>query len=296
MDMRDVLFNEIYDLAMLDENIILLTADMGAFSLTKFEKDLPKQYINVGIAEQFMIDFAAGLSLSGKKVFVYALIPFITQRCYEQLVVNLCNMNLSVVIIGIGPGFTYGIDGPTHHALQDIAIMRAIPNMFIFSPSNPKATKKVVKEVNDRIGPSYVRLEKGSFPELSETPILEEYDLTIVATGAMVHLALEIKNILHKKSINAEVVDLCQIWPLPLSVLLASSAWNKVVTIEEHSIIGGIGSIIESIAKEKLIKKFGVIGSLTRHGDRDWLHQTYRLDANSIVEDILTHFRKIKND
>jgi len=292
MDMRDVLFDEIYNCATRDEDVMLLTADMGAFSLNKFKKDFPSQYINVGIAEQFMIDFAAGLSLSGKKVFVYALIPFITQRCYEQIMVNLCNMNLPITVIGIGPGFTYGIDGPTHHSIQDIAIMRALPNMSIFSPSNPKTIKKVMERINTLSGPSYIRLEKGEFRELPEISSIGDHDLTIIATGIMVYHALEIKNVLCTKDIDVEVIDLYQIYPLPLDVLSAASTWNRVVTLEEHSVIGGIGDIIEGVAKKKLLKKFGVVNSLTAHGDRNWLHQVCRLDVDSIVEDVLTYFKR----
>ncbi|HCJ66263.1 MAG TPA: 1-deoxy-D-xylulose-5-phosphate synthase, partial [Elusimicrobia bacterium] len=113
VDMRDAFFDEVYNIAKSDPNVIFLTADMGAYSLVRFKKELSNQFINVGIAEQNMVSIAAGFALGGKKVFIYSIIPFITLRCYEQIKVDLCCMNLPVTIIGVGVGLTYGSDGPT---------------------------------------------------------------------------------------------------------------------------------------------------------------------------------------
>ena len=136
IDIRDAFFDELYEIAKEDKEVLFLTADMGALSLEKFKRDLPSQYINVGIAEQNMISVAAGLTLGGKKVFVYAIAPFITQRCYEQIKIDLACMRLSVTIIGAGAGIAYNSDGFTHHATQDIAIMRALPGMIILNPAD----------------------------------------------------------------------------------------------------------------------------------------------------------------
>jgi len=136
IDIRDAFFDEIYKCAAKDKNVIFIAADMDAFSLRKYKKDLPDQYINIGVAEQNMIAVAAGLALCGKKVFLYAIIPFITFRCLEHIKVNICSMNLPVAIIGVGSGLSFGFDGPTHHAVQDIAVMRVLPEIEILNPSD----------------------------------------------------------------------------------------------------------------------------------------------------------------
>lgn len=164
MDIRDAFFGELYKIASKDKNVVFLTADMGAFALNKFKGDLPKQFINVGVAEQNLISVAAGLALGGKKVFAYSIAAFITYRCYEQIKVDLCQMGLPVTIIGAGPGLTYGSDGPTHHAIYDIAIMRVLPQMTILTPTSPEKAKKAARIAYDSQTPMYIRLAKGKLP------------------------------------------------------------------------------------------------------------------------------------
>ncbi len=139
VDIRDAFFDKLYNIAKNDSQVIFMTADMAAFGLVKFKNDLPNQFINVGIAEQNMVSVAAGLALRNKKVFIYTIIPFATERCYEQLSVDACGMNLPITIIGVGPGLTYGSDGPTHHGTQDIAIMRSLPKITILNPFTPNS-------------------------------------------------------------------------------------------------------------------------------------------------------------
>ena len=166
VDMRDAFFDKLYDIAAKDKKVIFLTADMGAFSLERFKKNLKPQYFNVGVAEQNMVSVAAGLALSGKNVFIYSIVPFVTQRCYEQIKVDLSLMNLPVTIIGSGPGFSYNSDGPTHHALQDLAIIRALPNMTILSPSDSDMAEAFAMLSYKNKGPTYVRLDKGKYSSL----------------------------------------------------------------------------------------------------------------------------------
>ena len=129
IDIRDAFFNQLYEIAAQDRNVVLLTADMGAMAIDRFRRELPDQFINVGVAEQNMVSVAAGMALCKKKVFIYAIAPFVTMRCYEQIKVDISGMCLPVTIVGAGPGIAYDFDGPTHHAVQDMAIMRALPNM-----------------------------------------------------------------------------------------------------------------------------------------------------------------------
>ena len=164
VDIRDAFFDELYAIAVEDGNVMFLTADMGAFSLAKFKEDLPEQYINVGVAEQILVSVAAGLALGGKRVFIYAMAAFITQRCYEQIKIDLCQMRLPVTIIGSGPGLTYGSEGPTHHAVNDIAIMKVLPEMMIITPRDPEEAKEAARIAYDNQTPVYIRLAKGKLP------------------------------------------------------------------------------------------------------------------------------------
>ena len=131
IDIRDAFFDSFYELGAADESVVFLSSDMDAFSLRKFKNDFPERFVNVGVAEQNMVNVAAGLAIAGKKVFCYGIGAFVTMRCYEQIKVNLCSNNLNVNIIGAGAGFSFGHDGPTHHGLQDVALMRVLPEMSI---------------------------------------------------------------------------------------------------------------------------------------------------------------------
>ena len=227
---------------------------MGAFSLVKFKNDFPDQFINVGIAEQNMVSVAAGLALAGRKVFIYTIIPFITQRCYEQIKIDLCSMNLPVTILGVGPGLTYGNDGPTHHGTQDIAIMRALPEITILNPSDAIMAAASINIGYQNSGPTYIRIDKGKIPEIYNqnsdfsdglAELKAGSDLTIIATGIMVHQALKVAQELDSQSISTGVIDLYRIKPLnkeKLSRIIDNS--KCLVTLEENSIIGGIGSAV----------------------------------------------------
>lgn len=270
--MRDAFFDKVLFLMQRDPNVRFLTADMGAFGISSIEKAFPDQFINVGVSEQLIINLAAGLALRGKRVFICGITPFVTQRCYEQISASICNMNLPVTIIGLGPGFTYGPDGPTHHALNDIAIMRSLPGMTIFSPSCREISEEVMSRIVNCGGPSYVRLEKGELPDVPGFVCNSEDDLTIVSHGAMIHYALEIRDILFDRGFDIGVVDLFQIWPVPEDIVQESSSWYKVITLEEHSIIGGIGDIIGDLVGSRLLKKFAVTDFLPRYESRDQLY------------------------
>lgn len=303
IDMRDAFFDEVYNIAKKDRNVIFLTADMGAFSLGRFKKDLPGQYINAGVAEQNMISIAAGLTLGGKRVFAYGIAPFVTMRCYEQIKVDLCCMNLPVTIVSVGSGFTYGSDGPTHHATHDIAVMRTLPEITILNPSDPIMASACARISYGNSGPKYVRVERGKLPLLYSgqneefanglSVLKEGSDMIIIATGIMVHKALEAADKLSKNSIYAGVVDLYRIKPVNAEMLLeVISRYKKIVTLEENSLLGGIGSIVS-----ELLSDYSVNIPLKRiaakdfhcydYGDRDWINSRLGLDTDGIVGSIL---------
>ncbi len=302
IDIRDAFFNEVYAIALKDPNVIFLTADMGAFSLDAFKKDLSSQYINVGVAEQNLVSIAAGLALGGKKVFIYSIASFVTQRCYEQIKIDLSCMRLPVTIIGSGPGITYSSDGPTHHAIQDVAIMRALPEMMIFNPSDPVTAAAAARISYKNDGPVYVRIDKGKLPLLHDNEedfsdglalLKKGRDLMIIATGVMVHQAFKVTDELAKHYIDAGIIDLYRIKPINEELLLTFiEQSNRIVTLEEHSIIGGIGSAIIEILVDKgkvlPLKRIAIADkNCVGYGDREWLRSYYRLDIQNIYKTII---------
>ena len=307
-DMRDAFFEELFQIAKADKDVIVLYADQGAFTFQKFYSDIPKQIINVGIAEQNMISVAAGLALAGKKVFAHTISTFLTLRCYEQIKVDLSIMNLPVTIAGIGAGFTYGSDGPTHHSNQDIGVMRAIPGMRILNASDCVNTSVFPHIAYQTPKLTYIRFEKGNFPPLYKKnhnfedgmgEIIKGKDMVIISTGVMVHQAVKIANELKSK---VGVIDIYQLKPLnekKLYKLLASykakgfatSGYKKIVVLEEHLSYGGLASIVaDFLADYSLIKKFLRIGlpdeNFFVYGDRDYMHKQIGISSSRIIRKI----------
>ncbi|MGA8849123.1 MAG: transketolase C-terminal domain-containing protein [Dehalococcoidia bacterium] len=302
IDIRDAFFDEVYRIAAEDPNVIFLTADMGAFSLDRFKRDLSGQYINVGVAEQNLVSIGAGLALGGRRVFVYTIASFITQRCYEQIKIDLCGMRLPVTIIGVGGGITYSSDGPTHQAMQDVAIIRALPEITILNPSDPIMAAAAARIAYKSPSPIYIRIEKGKLPLLYDNNkdfsaglalLKKGRDLMIITTGIMVHQALKVVAELAKHSIDAGIIDLYRIKPINEELLLAFIEQSKrIVTLEEHSIIGGIGSAISEVLVDKgkalPMKRIALADkNCSGYGDREWMHSYYGLDMNSITKAIL---------
>lgn len=302
MDIRDAFFDTLYEIALKDSNVILLVADMGAFSLEKFRKDLPDQYINVGIAEQNLVNVASGLAIGGKKVFIYAIAPFIIQRCYEQIKVNLSGMKLPITILGIGGGITYSNDGSTHHAVQDIANMRALPGMNIISPSDSVSFSRAAYDSYTSDYPTYVRLDKGVVSELYDSvndtsngisELRTGKDILLISTGLMTHTALRVTESLKEFGFNAGVIDIYRILPLNKDLILnLIKKYSHIVTLEEHYIYGGIGSIIQELLAEMHSEKFLFAFAIkdieiSGYGSREWMCEQYGLDSKSIIDKII---------
>ena len=306
--MRDSFFDRLYELAKEDKNLYLISADMGAPSLDKFRKDLKKQFINVGIAEENMVLVATGLSLCGKKAYIYAIMPFVTSRCYEMLKVDLSLMNIPVTAIGVGAGFGYDDSGPTHHCTEDITIMRVLPNFHIFSPSDSFMAYKFAEITYKLKSPSYIRLDRKILPQLYNEKndfsdglsILKEgKDFYIIGTGNMTHRAIEVSEELEKYRINAGVIDLYRIKPINEKLLTKTVKNVKgIITIEEHLLAGGMGSAVVEVLVDNGInlpvKRFGVKDKyLYAYGGRENIQNICGLDKNSVVKGILEWSKKI---
>lgn len=301
IDIRDAFFDEIYRIAASDPNVVFLTDDMDAFSLRQFKKDMPNRFINIGVAEQNMINVASGLALTGKKVFAYGIASFVTMRCYEQIKINLCSMNLPVTIIGVGAGFSFGFDGPTHHGVQDLALMRLLPEMTIFNPSDSASAEASAKIAYQSLSPVYIRLDKGTFPNFSKVKsdfskgyriIKPLQKINIVSTGYMTLKAWEIIKTLEQKSISIGLIDLYRVKPINnelFSELFDVS--EQVITLEENTFTGGIGTILcEASVKYKSnvqIKNYAVQDQqFICYGSREWFHQLNNLDLDNLVTTI----------
>ena len=302
VDIRDAFFDRICEIATKDKDVIFITADADAFSLRRYKKDLPDQFVNVGVAEQNMVAVSAGLALSGKKVFIYAIIPFITMRCYEHIKVNICSMNLPVTIIGAGSGLSFGNDGPTHHAMQDIAVMRTLPEITILNPCDGPSAAACAEIAYESNSPVYARIDKGVFPALYNgrdnflegmKVIRDISDINIISTGFMSQQAVEIADELKERSIDVGIIDLCKIKPINESLLMELISQSELlVTLEENSILGGIGTVLSEILVD-----FGQNIPLKRialedkqhfeYGSREWLHTSCKIDNSSVVENIL---------
>jgi transketolase len=307
ISMRDAFFGRLYKIAKKDRNIIIITADMGAPSLDKFRKNLGNQFVNVGIAEANMVTVATGLALSGKKVFIYAIMPFVTSRCFEFIKIDLSLMNIPVTAIGVGAGFSYDDSGPTHHSTEDIAIMRVLPNMTILSPSDSIMAAKFAEMAYKIPGPSYVRLDREVLPQIHSqnedfydglTNFKSGKDICLIATGNMVHRAIEVSDKLAEHFIDAGIIDLYRLKPINEKLLLENIEQSKkIVTLEEHLINGGIGSIVAEILIDS-----GKITSLKRiaiqdkyyyaYGGRKNIQSLCGLDADSITKKILDWYQQ----
>lgn len=306
--MRDSFFDGLYEIAKNDKNVFLISADMGAPSLDKFRRDLKEQFINVGIAEENMVLVAAGLSLCGKKAYIYAIMPFVTSRCYEMLKVDLSLMNIPVTAIGVGAGFGYDDSGPTHHCTEDITIMRALPNFYIFSPSDSLMAYKLSEITYKLKSPSYVRLDRKILPLIYDenenfsdglSVLKEGRDFFIIGTGNMTHRAIEVSEELGKYGIDAGVIDLYRIKPINSELLIEKVKKVKgIITIEEHLLSGGMGSAVLEVLMDNgvnlPVKRFGVKDRyLYAYGGRENIQRICGIDKESIVKGIVEWSKKI---
>jgi transketolase len=302
IDIRDAFFNEVYKIAQEDKNVVFITADADAFALKEYKENLPNQFINVGCAEQNMVAVASGLALSGKTVFIYAIIPFITLRCYEQIKVNICSMNLPVHIIGVGAGFSFENDGATHHGTVDISVMKTLPELTIFNPSDPCSSMNAARLAYNLNSPSYIRLDKGEFNELNLceedikngfSVLKEGIDSTIISTGSIVHRCLSVAEKLSQKSINIGVINFYKIKPINFNQIFKYiSKYKKIYCVEENCISGSLGtSLIEILNDNNIsihVERIAIPDVQTYlYGSRKWLHEFYKIDEDSIYHRIL---------
>lgn len=298
IDLRDAFFDQVFEIGRKDPDFVFISDDMDAFGLRKFKQSFPSQFINIGVAEQNMIDVAAGLAASGKRVFVFGICSYVTMRCFEQIKFSVCSMNLPVTIVGIGAGFSFEFDGPTHHGTQDLGIMRMLPEISIFNPSDWLSTAQSALLAYNQNKPGYIRLDKGTYPTIYENLkecreglkiVRKLQKINVISTGIMTHKAVRVVDSMIDKGIKVGLVDIFLLKPTHKRLITFLESSTVVVSYEENSIIGGIGSIIADLITEnhletKLTKVAIPDKQYLNYGKREWFHKKTRIDIDTLYK------------
>lgn len=304
--MRAIFVEELTKLALADPNVFFITADLGFGVFEEFEKQFPSQFLNIGVAEQNMIGVATGLALEGRTVFVYSIGNFSTLRCLEQIRNDVCYHDVNVNIVCMGGGFSYGQLGMSHHATEDLAIMRSLPNMTVIAPSTGWEVSEATIGIAKEKGASYLRLEKlkPDSIEMKSKPdtefkigvpieIVDGSDAVLFCTGGITVVAFEAVQKLKSLGISVKLVSVHTLKPLDLDRIESLAAnMGVVVCIEEHSINGGLSGVIAELLMELGIapKKFKRIGLRDTYstivGTQDYLRDFYEMSADKIVDQV----------
>lgn len=291
-----------------DERIFLITPDIGYSVLEVFRDEFPERYLNVGVAEQNSVSIAAGMALSGLIPYVYTINPFVCMRPFEQIRLDVAYMNTNVRLVGVGGGFSYGAAGATHHTLEDIAIMRVLPNMTVICPGDPwEVDKAVIESVNYK-GPIFLRLGKQGEPLINDTEaeykigkairIKEGEDITLISTGNTLEIADTVTDKLKNKNIKASLISMHTVKPLDENAVMEILKNGKpVFTLEEHSLIGGLGSAVADIIAQSdfnpVFRKFGTEDKFSHYvGGHDYIREKFGLTSEKITENILNVLKK----
>jgi transketolase len=300
---RDAFSCELSKLAAENPDLFLLTADIGFQVFDQFRDENPDRFYNMGVAEANMMGVATGLALSGKCPYVYTIVPFLTMRAYEQIRTDVCIQNQPVKIVGVGGGVSYGRLGPTHHSLVDLAIMRALPNMTVIAPCDPLESRKSTRAIMDWSGPVYVRLGKNGEPDIYQgdyrfqigkaVVMREGKDATLIATGSVLRFALETAQHLSGQGISVRIVNMHTIKPIDAEIILQAGEETKFIgTMEEHNIIGGLGSAVAEVLVESgcscRMRRFGIKDAFCyKVGSQQYHLEQHGMSVQAISDSIL---------
>ena len=313
--MRDLFIKTLTELSEENSDIILITGDLGFGVLDDYRKRFPNNFVNAGVAEQNMTGIATGLALEGKKVFTYSIGNFPTLRCLEQIRNDACYHNANVKIVSIGGGFSYGALGISHHATEDLAILRSLPDITVVCPAGPWEIQKATEEIYNHPGTCYLRIDKsmGEDNPLDESEefkigkasvIHEGSDCTIIVTGGILEEALIARNILMKEGISLKIISMHTIKPIDVEFVVDACKKTPVlITLEEHTVIGGLGGAVSEIIAENsfnnlTFKRMGLEkGFSSIVGSQRYLRKMYKIDSTEVVNTIKRLLRgKLSND
>jgi transketolase len=286
-----------------DKDIVVLCSDSrGSASLTPFSEAYPKQFVEVGIAEQNLVSIGAGLASCGKKVFAASPASFLSTRSYEQVKVDVAYSNTNVKLIGISGGVSYGALGMTHHSAQDIAAFAALPNMRVYLPSDRHQTKKLIEALLEDNLPAYIRAGRNPVEDIyseddmpfimnKATEAVHGSDVTIIAAGEMVRNSIDAAAVLKEQGISARVLDMYAVKPIDTDAVLASARETRlIITVEEHSAFGGLGSMVSQITARYApirVINLSLPDTPVITGTSKEVFKYYGLDENGIAECVL---------
>jgi transketolase len=309
---RTAFIKELFELAKQDERIVLIVGDLGFGVVTPFVEQLQRQFLNAGVAEQNMTGMAAGMALSGKIALTYSIANFPTLRCLEQVRNDVCYHNANVKVVSVGGGFTYGAMGATHHALEDLAVMRAMPGLAVVAPGDPVEARAATRAIIAYRGPCYLRLGKAGEPVVHQSPIdfelgkaiqmREGRDATLISTGGILQNVVRAAERLSKEGIETRVLSMHTLKPLDeVAVLAAARETGAIFTIEEHSIVGGLGSAVAEVLAESdgtkvSFKRIGVPSGFSPHiGSQEYMQECHGLTDVEIAKSVASVLRTVSS-
>ena len=300
---RHIFGNELCEIGKTREDFLVLNADTKACNLEHFQELFPNRAFTMGSAEQDMVATAAGLASCGNKVFLSTFAVFATMRACEQVRTFVCHPNLNVTILGTHTGLQVGGDGATHAAVEDIGITRTFPNLTIIQPSDGVSAKALAHAAVDFVGPLYVRLHRNAVPdfydpetfkfEFGKAITVKDYgtDLTIISSGIMLEKTAAAAEILREKGVNVRLLDMMTLKPIDEEAILkAAEETGAILTVEDHSVINGLGAAVASVTSQNYpvpVKIIGIPDRFGESGNPELLYKECHMDTDSIVEEAL---------
>jgi transketolase len=310
--MRNAFADELTKIAAADGRVVLLSGDIGNRLFDPFKARFADRFHNCGIAEQSMIGVAAGLSMHGLRPVVYTIAPFVTARCLEQVRVDLCYHGLPAVLVGVGAGLSYASLGATHHACEDIAMLRCLPGMTVVCPGDAVETRCALRAALRHDGPVYLRLGKKGEPVVHDAEpdfalgrgiaLVEGEDVCVLATGNILPLAVEAGRALHRLGCSTRVVSVHTVKPMDVALLRESfAAFRLVATLEEHSLIGGLGSAVaewladEAPGTRARLLRIGTPDAFVHNsGSQEQAREGLGLTSKAVVARIVEAARRVR--
>lgn len=299
--MRTAYLNTLYDLAKKDKRVYALISDNGAIVYDKYREDLPKQYLNLGISEANMIGMAAGMASCGKIPYAYTIGAFLAYRAYEFIRNDVCLQNQNVKIVGVGVGEVYSALGSTHHSTEDLGNLRSLPNLTIITPASPMETAKATRAIYEHKGPVYLRLGTNKEPEIYKEDyefeigkgvmLKDGKDVTLIGSGTILKDIVEAAELLEQEGISVRVINIHTIKPFDKDIVLkAIEETGKIVTIEDHNIVGGLGSAVAEVIAESgkgiSFKRMGLKGFSKGYGTYAEMKEVNGIGIRQICDEI----------
>ncbi len=309
--MRGAFFRALLEIAEEDERVCLVVGDLGFGVVEEFARRFPKRFLNAGVAEQNMTGLAAGMALSGHIVFTYSIANFPILRCLEQVRNDVCYHNANVKIVAVGGGLAYGSLGASHHATEDLAIMRALPRMVVVAPGDPVETAAATRAVTVQAGPCYLRLGRAGEAKVHQTDIdfhlgkaIEARagtDLTIISTGGMLATAMRVAELLEQSGTQARILSMHTVKPLDTaSIEKGVRETGAIFTLEEHSLVGGLGGAVAEFLAETseppvIFKRFGLPSEFSSFvGSQEYIRGRHGLSGEALAVAIRAMLEKLQ--